>query len=75
MRFLGYGPDCLKIWSNNYYLIIDRYSEIIKGQFFGHTHVDELEIFYDEKTLKKPINMAYVGPSITTYENMNPGYR
>ena len=26
-----------------------RYESTIVGQFFGHTHEDEFEIFYDDK--------------------------
>ncbi|XP_039266810.2 sphingomyelin phosphodiesterase-like [Styela clava] len=69
------SPDCLPIWSHNYYNIINRFKDTIVAQFFGHTHWDQLEIFYDEKTKSVPTNMAYVAPSITTYPNMHPGYR
>ena len=32
-----------------------RYEETIAGQFFGHTHKDELEIFYDNDDPSKAI--------------------
>ena len=32
-------------------------------------------MFYDLATLSKPINIAYVAPSVTTFTNLNPGYR
>nr|CAI5864111.1 unnamed protein product [Callosobruchus analis] len=44
------------------------------GQFYGHTHTDELKMFYDEKT-KKAINVGYNGASLTTYEDYNPNYK
>lgn len=44
-------PDCLKVWSRNYYKIISRYESTITSQFFGHTHYDEFEVFYDPKDL------------------------
>lgn len=56
----------------------------MKGQFFGHTHNDEFEIFYDEalpmgdphyEKTYKATNVAYIGPSVTTFGNVNPGYR
>lgn len=45
------------------------------GQFFGHTHVDEFEVFYDEETLSRPLSVAFLAPSATTYIGLNPGYR
>lgn len=48
---LGHIPpgvtDCLKTWSQNYYKIVNRYESVITAQFFGHTHGDEFEVFYD----------------------------
>lgn len=48
------SPDCLKPWSWNYYKIVNRYQSTVTAQFFAHTHADEFEIFYDEKTRKIP---------------------
>ncbi|KAJ6652305.1 hypothetical protein lerEdw1_012715 [Lerista edwardsae] len=52
-----------------------RFEGTVAGQFFGHTHVDEFELFYDEETLTRPLGIAFVAPSVTTYINLNPGYR
>ncbi|XP_060838777.1 sphingomyelin phosphodiesterase isoform X1 [Rhopalosiphum padi] len=68
-------PDCLKVWSRNYYAIISRYESTITAQFFGHTHFDEFELFYDTQDLGRPVSIAYVGPSVTPYYDLNPGYR
>lgn len=58
--FSGHIPpghsDCLKVWSRNYYAIISRYESIITAQFFGHTHFDEFEVFYDHKDISKFTN-------------------
>lgn len=55
VHIIGHIPpgskDCLKIWSHNYYEIVARYEKTIMGQFFGHTHHDEIELFYDPKNL------------------------
>ncbi|XP_004207961.1 sphingomyelin phosphodiesterase isoform X1 [Hydra vulgaris] len=77
VHIIGHMPpnSLLKWWSYNYYRIINRYHEIIKAQFFGHTHHDEFIIFYDMKTYTVPINIAYIAPSVTTYNDLNPGYR
>jgi len=69
------SSDCLKPWSWNYYKIVNRYQSTITAQFFAHTHSDEFEIFYDEKTRRIPTNIAFIGPSVTTYQTHNPGYR
>lgn len=55
--FVGHIPpgasDCMKVWSRNYYQIIERYESTIKAQFFGHTHADEFAVFYDSKEHRK----------------------
>jgi len=79
VHVIGHIPpghsDCLKVWSRNYYHIINRYESTITAQFFGHTHFDEFELFYDRNDLSRVTNVAYVGPSVTPYYDLNPGYR
>lgn len=45
------------------------------AQFYGHTHNDEFEVFYDLTDNTRAIAVAYIGPSVTTYTYLNPGYR
>ncbi|NWV01032.1 ASM phosphodiesterase, partial [Upupa epops] len=52
-----------------------RFEGTIAGQFFGHTHLDEFELFYDEESLSRPLSVAFLAPSVTTYIDLNPGYR
>lgn len=52
-----------------------RYESTVTGQFFGHTHFDHFEIFYDQATLKRPTNVAYISPSVTPFSDLNMGYR
>lgn len=52
-----------------------RYEATIAGQFFGHTHFDEYEVFYDEVYRGRASSIAYIGPSVTPYYGLNPGYR
>ncbi|XP_058161802.1 sphingomyelin phosphodiesterase [Dasypus novemcinctus] len=77
VHIIGHIPPghCLKSWSWNYYRIVARYENTLAGQFFGHTHVDEFEVFYDEETLSRPLAVAFLAPSATTYIGLNPGYR
>ncbi|XP_054266219.1 sphingomyelin phosphodiesterase-like isoform X1 [Macrosteles quadrilineatus] len=79
VHVIGHIPpghsDCLKVWSRNYYAIINRYESTVTAQFFGHTHYDEFELFYDNEDLGRAINVAFIGPSVTPYNDLNPGYR
>ncbi|XP_054157645.1 sphingomyelin phosphodiesterase-like [Oppia nitens] len=87
VHIIGHIPpgsdDCLQIWSRNMNRIVNRFEDTITGQFYGHTHQDEVEIFYETTRDAKnkngvhirPTNMAYIGPSVTTFGNVNPGYR
>ncbi|XP_057330103.1 sphingomyelin phosphodiesterase isoform X2 [Microplitis mediator] len=79
VHIIGHIPpghsDCLKIWSRNYYHIINRYESTIAAQFFGHTHYDEFQLFYDTADLGRALSIAYVGPSVSPYYDLNPGYR
>lgn len=79
VHVIGHIPpghsDCIRVWSKNYYAIINRYEGTITAQFFGHTHFDEFEVFYDKEDMGRAISIAYVGPSVTPYNDLNPGYR
>ncbi|XP_041360844.1 sphingomyelin phosphodiesterase-like [Gigantopelta aegis] len=79
VHILGHIPpglsDCLKAWSWNYYKIVNRYESTIVAQFFGHTHFDHFEMFYDEVDFKRPVSVAYIAPSVTPFPELNLGYR
>lgn len=30
-------------------------------------------MFYDEETMTRPLSVAFIAPSVTTYVNLNPG--
>ncbi|KAF9993685.1 hypothetical protein BGZ80_001433 [Entomortierella chlamydospora] len=75
------GPsqtDCLQNWSALYYQVVQRYSpHVIAEQFFGHTHYDEFALYYGpgSKTSQNALATAWIGPSVTPYTNLNPGFR
>lgn len=46
----------MKVWSRNFYDIIDRYEGTVVAQFYGHTHSDEYEVFYSTKDFSKIVN-------------------
>ena len=66
---------CFESWSKAYYKIVNRYESTISGQFFGHTHFDHFEMFYDLDNHTRPVGVAYIPGSLTTYNNDNPNYR
>ena len=52
-------------WSGRYRALVDRFSNIIRGQFFGHTHTDQVQVvrsFADGS----PVGSIYIAPSFTT---------
>ncbi|XP_003402022.1 sphingomyelin phosphodiesterase 1 isoform X1 [Bombus terrestris] len=65
--------SCFKTWKREYLRIIDRFSHIIKAEFNGHTHNDEIAIFYNSDMKAK--NVAWNGGSITAYSKLNPNYK
>ncbi|XP_064651922.1 sphingomyelin phosphodiesterase-like [Lineus longissimus] len=79
VHIIGHIPPgsgtCLSTWSWNYHRIVNRYESTIVAQFFGHTHTDSFELFFDEKNVTRPTSIAYVGPSVTSYPDLNPGFR
>ena len=52
-------------WSERYRILIDRYSNIIKAQFFGHTHNDQFQVVRSYRD-DSPIGTIYIVPSLTT---------
>ena len=92
VHILGHIPpghvDCVRVWSSNFHAIISRYSNTITGQFYGHTHTDEFQLFFSDKNKVfvthennlltigfKVNNVAYIAPSVTPYHGGNPAYR
>ncbi|CAF1250243.1 unnamed protein product [Rotaria sordida] len=66
---------CLAVFSWNFNRIINRYENTIAGQFYGHTHYDEFNMFYDEIDPTRPVSMAYITPSLSPRPFSNPSYR
>lgn len=73
-----------------FYSIIARFAPAtIAGVFFGHTHLDQLQIFYDyapgsmtdglrnttDVDYSKPLTVGFIGPSITPLTGNNAGYQ
>jgi hypothetical protein len=69
--------SCYQAWIHNYIRISVRYQHLITASYFGHTHKDELLVLYNKNKNHEtiPATLSYIGPSITTFEYINPGYR
>ncbi|CAB4066404.1 SMPD1 [Lepeophtheirus salmonis] len=67
------SDECYGTWGREYSKIVNRFANTIIAQFYGHTHVDEFVVFYDQE--ERPTNVGFVTPSITTYTDVNPSYR
>jgi sphingomyelin phosphodiesterase len=46
--------------------VIERFSHIIRGQFYGHTHYDELKVMTNYFDNSKVSSISYIAPSLTT---------
>ncbi|GAB6026449.1 hypothetical protein CHUAL_012647 [Chamberlinius hualienensis] len=79
VHIIGHIPpgsvDCLYVWSENFNNIISRFQDTVAAQFYGHTHMDEFEVFYDKHDQSLPINVAYIGPSVSPYDGVNPAFK
>uniref|UniRef100_A0AAR5Q9V9 Sphingomyelin phosphodiesterase n=1 Tax=Dendroctonus ponderosae TaxID=77166 RepID=A0AAR5Q9V9_DENPD len=70
------SSDCMKTWSSNFYNIVNRYEHTIKALFYGHSHADEFEVFYEATDFSsRATAVAYLAPSVTSFTNYNPAFR
>uniref|UniRef100_A0A4W3IJR0 Sphingomyelin phosphodiesterase acid like 3A n=1 Tax=Callorhinchus milii TaxID=7868 RepID=A0A4W3IJR0_CALMI len=81
----GYLPDSLRTTSirvkdnEKLVTILRKYSGVIVGQFFGHTHRDSMMVLLDEQG--NPVNSLFVAPAVTPMKGFldlvtnNPGIR
>ncbi|KAL6488731.1 hypothetical protein MHYP_G00024720 [Metynnis hypsauchen] len=58
-------------FNKNYLELIQKYHDIIIGQFFGHHHTDSFRMFYD--TSGVPISAMFLTPGVTPWKTTLPG--
>ncbi|XP_077541220.1 sphingomyelin phosphodiesterase-like [Haemaphysalis longicornis] len=68
-------PDCLDTWSAMFHRIVERFSETVAGQFYGHTHYDEFILYQSSANRNRTFGVAFIAPSATSYSFLNPAYR
>ncbi len=67
----GYLSQC----SKRYNALVDRFSNIIRGQFYGHTHYDEFRIINEYFNQTNIAGLILTSPSLTSYSWKNPSFR
>lgn len=63
--------SCYQVWSREYRRIVDRFYRTISAQFNGHTHRDELFIFYDRMKDDFANNVAWNGGSTVPWRRVS----
>lgn len=58
-----------------YSALTDRFSHIIRGHFYGHTHYDEFRIIPEYFNSTNIAGIIYTAPSLTTYSFHSPSFR
>lgn len=81
VHLIGHVPpdhrECTEFWLYNYVRLMERFSDTIKAQFYGHTHRDEFRVVYgiNDRENNQPVAFQFICPSITSYSQTNPAYR
>ncbi|XP_067852604.1 acid sphingomyelinase-like phosphodiesterase 3b isoform X1 [Heptranchias perlo] len=69
-------------FNKRYLEIIQKHSQVIAGQFFGHQHRDSFKIFYSNNG--SPVSAMFIAPAVTPWKttlaglqdgSQNPGIR
>ncbi|XP_057370154.1 sphingomyelin phosphodiesterase-like [Daphnia carinata] len=69
------NEDCWAIYSREFERIINRFESTVVAQFYGHTHNEEFKLFYDKGNATRPINVAFIAGSMTSFTDLSPSYR
>ena len=56
-------------------ILIDRYQNIIRGYFSGHSHSEYLSIIHEYYTPEKASQINYICSGLTTYSSYQPSFR
>jgi len=62
-------------WQKRYHSIIERYTNIIRAQMFGHTHQDNIQVMRGAKNKDQIIGLVYILPQLGIFRSSNPSYR
>ena len=56
-------------------ILLDRYQNIIRGYFSGHSHSEYLTIVHEYYNEEKPTQINYICSGLTTYSEYQPSFR
>ena len=56
-------------------ILIDRYQNIIRGYFSGHSHSEYLTIVHEYYNEEKPTQINYICSGLTTFSEYQPSFR
>jgi sphingomyelin phosphodiesterase len=67
--FIGHipmaGGGCNYAWTTRFEALVDRFSHIVRAQFYGHTHHDTFTI-HRSLIDHSPMSIQFIAPSMTT---------
>jgi len=66
--------SCDTRWAARYSAVVERFQNTIRGQLFGHTHNDHIEVIksFNDDTA---VGSVLIAPSFTTFESLHPSFR
>ncbi|KAL2081925.1 hypothetical protein ACEWY4_021743 [Coilia grayii] len=73
--FLPYAMETTamrEVYNERLVEMFRNYSDLISGQFYGHTHRDSLMVLLDHQG--KPVNSVFVTPAVTPIKNAREPY-
>jgi len=65
---------CYDQWSSRFRALIDRFTNTVRAQFFGHTHHDHFQIMRSFED-NSPVGVALIAPAFTTFSYLKPSFR
>ncbi|KAJ8922714.1 hypothetical protein NQ315_007749 [Exocentrus adspersus] len=66
--------SCMSSWSREYGRLIRRFANTITGQFTGHSHKDEMWVYYDSSDPTLAVSVSWNGASLIA-DKANPSYK
>jgi sphingomyelin phosphodiesterase len=63
------------IWDQIFNALVERYQNNIRAIFSAHTHNDHLIFHRTKANNEEVLKTQFVGPSLTTFTNLNPSFR
>lgn len=65
----------LSQWSKRFQALVNRFTNVIRGQFYGHTHYDEFKNVKSFRDDELSAGTVWAVGSLTSYPRKNPGLR